>query len=332
MFMLREPLPGPEGLLAGQTSSHKVIIAALIGNTLIAVTKFSAAAYTGSSAMFSEAIHSSVDTGNQVLLLYGLKRAKRPADQRHPFGYGREVYFWAFVVAILIFAVGAGVSIYEGVEKIRHPAMITDAYINYIVLGFAMLFEAAVWWVAIKEFNLTRGRRGYLEAVQVSKDPSIFTVLLEDTAALMGLIVAMSGIFLAQLLEMPVLDGVASVIIGCILAMAAVVLAYETKGLLIGEGADPELITGVRRIIAAERGILKLNEVLTTHIGPADVLVNLSIDFRDEMTSSEVEAAISDMEKRIKAKYPTVTRIFIEAQSWQGHQRALARDASQTGD
>jgi len=318
--------------MAGQASSLKVIIAALLGNLLIAVTKFAAAAFTGSSAMFSEAIHSSVDTGNQVLLLYGLRRAKRPADERHPFGYGREIYFWAFVVAILVFAVGAGVSIYEGVEKIRHPVVITDAYINYIVLGLAMLFEAVVWWVAIKEFNLTRGRRGYLEAVQVSKDPTIFTVLLEDTAALMGLMVAMAGIFLAQLLDLPVLDGVASVVIGCILATAAVVLAYETKGLLIGEGADPELITGVRRIIAAERSILKVNEVLTTHIGPSDVLVNLSIDFRDEMTSSEVEAAISDMEKQIKAKHPTVTRLFIEAQSWQGHQRALARDATNTGD
>jgi cation diffusion facilitator family transporter len=318
--------------MAGNSASRKVIFAALTGNLLIAATKFAAAAYTGSSAMFSEAIHSSVDTGNQVLLLYGLKRARRPADQRHPFGYGREVYFWAFVVAILIFAVGAGVSLYEGIEKVRHPAVITDAYVNYIVLGSAVLFEAAVWWVAIKEFNLTRGRRGYLEAVQVSKDPSIFTVLLEDTAALIGLVVALGGIFLAQLLDLPMLDGVASIVIGCILATAAVVLAYETKGLLIGEGADPELVTGVRRVIAAERDILKVNEVLTTHIGPADVLVNLSIDFRDDMTSSEVEAAISDMEQRIKARYPTVTRIFIEAQSWQGHQRALARAAARTVD
>lgn len=314
--------------MAGQASSLKVIIAALIGNLLIAVTKFAAAAFTGSSAMFSEAIHSSVDSGNQVLLLYGLKRARRPADERHPFGYGREIYFWAFVVAILIFAVGAGISIYEGIEKIRHPVVITSAYINYIVLGSAIVFEAVVWWVAVKEFNRTRGRRGYLEAVQVSKDPSIFTVLLEDTAALMGLIVAMTGIFLAQHLDMPVLDGVASIVIGGILTLAAVVLAYETKGLLIGEGADPELVTGVRRIIAAERSILKVNEVLTTHIGPSDVLVNLSIDFRDDMTSSDVEAAISEMEKRIKAKHPTVTRLFIEAQSWQGHQRDRARTSA----
>jgi cation diffusion facilitator family transporter len=229
--------------MAGHASPLKVILAALIGNSLIAVTKFAAAAFTGSSAMFSEAIHSCVDTGNQALLLYGLKRAKRPADARHPFGYGRELYFWAFVVAILLFSIGAGFSIYEGLEKIKHPEPIADAYVNYIVLGLAIVFESVSWWVAVKEFNLTRGRRGYLEAVQVSKDPSIFTVLLEDTAALLGLFVALVGIALSEILAMPVFDGVASVVIGGILALAAIVLAYETKALLIGEGADPEVVS-----------------------------------------------------------------------------------------
>lgn len=313
--------------MAGQGSSLKVILAALIGNSLIAVTKFAAAAYTGSSAMFSEAIHSLVDTGNQGLLLYGLKRAKRPADDRHPFGYGKEIYFWSFVVAILIFAVGAGVSIYEGVEKIRHPQEITRAYINYIVLGLAIVFEAVVWWVAVKEFNLTKGRRGYLQAVQESKDPSMYTVLLEDTAALLGLVVAMAGIFLAQQLDLPVLDGVASVIIGCILALAAVILAYETKGLLIGEGADPAVVARIRRVAQDDDRIERVNEILTTHMGPADVLLNLSLDFRDRLSSSEVENAISAMERQIKTEFPTVSRIFIEAQSWQAHQHDQNRAA-----
>lgn len=219
--------------------SKKVIIAALVGNALIAVTKFGAAAFTGSSAMFSEGIHSAVDTGNQTLLLYGLKRAARPADKRHPFGYGREIYFWAFVVAILIFAVGAGVSFYEGVHKLSDPHPLENAYVNYIVLGLAMIFEAVAWWVAFKEFKAGKGKYGYLQAIQVSKDPSIFTVLLEDTAAMLGLIVAFVGILLGQLLDIPELDGVASMVIGLILALAAIVLAYETKGLLIGEGADP---------------------------------------------------------------------------------------------
>jgi cation diffusion facilitator family transporter len=302
-----------------------VIFAALAGNSLIAGTKFGAAAYTGSSAMFSEAIHSTVDTGNQALLLWGLKRANRPPDERHPFGYGREIYFWAFIVAILIFALGAGISIYEGLQKIAAPHPVTDAYVNYIVLGLAIAFETGSWWVALREFNLTRGRRGYLEAVQVSKDPSIFTVLLEDTAALLGLVVALVGIGLADLLEMPVFDGLASLVIGGILALAAIVLAYETKGLRIGEAADPEVVAGVGRVVAADSKISRVNEILTTHLGPADVLVNVSIDFRDELTSREVEEAISDMERRIKTDFPAVTRVFIEAQSWQAHQSDRVR-------
>jgi cation diffusion facilitator family transporter len=315
--------------MAGHASSRKVIFAALAGNSLIAVTKFGAAAFTGSSAMFSEAIHSAVDTGNQTLLLLGLKRAARPADERYPFGYGREIYFWAFVVAILIFALGSGISIYEGLRKIAAPHPVTDAYVNYIVLGLAILFETGSWWVAVREFNLTRGRRGYLEAVHISKDPSIFTVLLEDTAALLGLVVALAGIGLADLLDLPVLDGVASLVIGGILALAAVVLAYETKGLLIGEAAEPELIAGVRRAVDADGKIVRVNEVLTTHLGPADVLVNVSIDFRDDLTAREVEAAVSDMERAIKTDFPSVTRVFIEAQSWQAHLSDRARGGAE---
>jgi cation diffusion facilitator family transporter len=315
--------------MAGHASSRKVIFAALAGNSLIAVTKFGAAAFTGSSAMFSEAIHSAVDTGNQTLLLLGLKRAARPADERYPFGYGREIYFWAFVVAILIFALGSGISIYEGLRKIAAPHPVTDAYVNYIVLGLAILFESGSWWVAVREFDRTRGRRGYLEAVHISKDPSIFTVLLEDTAALLGLVVALAGIGLADLLDLPVLDGVASLVIGGILALAAVVLAYETKGLLIGEAAEPELVAGVRRAVDADGKIVRVNEILTTHLGPADVLVNVSIDFRDDLSAREVEAAVSGMELAIKTDFPSVTRVFIEAQSWQAHLSDRARDGAE---
>ena len=310
--------------MAGHASQLKVILAALIGNSLIAVTKFGAAAFTGSAAMFSEAIHSSVDTGNQALLLYGLKRAQRPADARYPFGYGREIYFWAFVVAILLFAIGAGVSIYEGIEKIKHPEPVANAYVNYIVLCLAIFFEGISWYVAVKEFNLTRGRRGYLEAVHVSKDPAIFTVLLEDTAALLGLMVALVGIALAEILDMPVLDGVASLVIGGLLALAAVMLAYETKALLIGEAADPEVVAGLRKIADQDERILRINEALTTHLGPHDVLANLSLDFADELSAAEVEGAISEMERRIKEQYPQIRRVFIEAQSWLAHTRDKA--------
>jgi cation diffusion facilitator family transporter len=297
-------------------SSTKVVLAALAGNSLIAVTKFAAAALTGSSAMLSEAIHSLVDTGNQGLLLYGIKRSERPADGTHPFGYGMELYFWTFVVAILIFAVGAGVSIYEGVNKLFEPHPVTDTFINYIVLGIAMVFEAGAWWIAFKAFRLTKGTLGYLEAVRVSKDPAIFTVLFEDSAAMLGLVVAFVGIALGEALDEPLLDGAASIVIGVILAGVAAVLAYESKGLLIGEGASAEVTDGIGRIVGEQSGIERLNELLTMHLGPEDVLLNLSLDFSDNLSSGDVEAAITAMEGRIKETYPQITRVFIEAQNW----------------
>lgn len=306
-------------------SAKRVIYAALAGNALIAVTKFAAAAFTGSSAMLSEAVHSVVDTGNQILLLYGLRRAARPPDQRHPFGYGMELYFWAFVVAILIFAGGAGISIYEGVHKLGDPRPITSPAVNYVVLAVAMVFEAGAWWVAFKAFRAVKGSHGYFQAVRQSKDPAVFTVLFEDSAAMLGLIVAFVGIGLSQVLDLPALDGVASIGIGVILAATAVFLAYESKGLLIGEAARPALTAGVERIVAAQPGILRINELRTMHLGPEDVLLALSVDFRDQLTSEQVEHAISTMERAIKASFPEVTRVFIEAQSWLAHREALGK-------
>ena len=299
--------------------SKKVIYAALAGNALIAVTKFGAAAITGSSAMLSEAIHSIVDTGNQGLLLYGMKRANREPDDAHPFGYSMELYFWTFVVAILIFAVGGGISIYGGIQKISAPEPVENAYVNYIVIGFAVIFEAAAWYVAFREFKKTQGSRSFLEAIHMSKDPTVFTVLFEDTAALLGLLVAFAGIVSSDLLDMPILDGVASVVIGIILAGVAVLLAYESKGLLIGEGASKKVVLGIREVVAGQAGILAVNELLTMHLGPEDVLVTLSLDFDDTFDSRQVEEAISLMEKEIKTTYPQVARVFIEAQSWQSH-------------
>ena len=301
--------------------SRKVIYAALAGNGLIALTKFGAAVMTGSSAMLSEAIHSVVDTGNQVLLLHGLRRAARPADEQHPFGYGMELYFWTFVVAILIFAVGAGLSMYEGILRVLDPHPIASPYVNYIVLGIAVVFEAVAWAIAFREFRKSKGALTYLSAVRESKDPTVFTVLFEDSAALLGLVVAFFGIFLAQQLGVPELDGVASIVIGVILAMTAVLLAYESKGLLIGEAARPALVAGVRRIVLRQFGVLRVNELLTMHLGPNDVLVNLSLDFADDLSSSDVEASISEFERRMKTDYPEISRVFIEAQSGRGHAR-----------
>jgi len=303
-------------------SSKKVIYAALAGNSLIAVTKFVAAAFTGSSAMLSEAIHSVVDTGNQILLLHGLRRSIRPADKAHPFGYGKEVYFWTFIVAILVFAVGAGLSAFEGIARIRDPHPLADPQLNYVVLAIAMLFESGSWWVAFAEFRKAKGEQGTLAALRSSKDPIMFTVLFEDSAALLGLIVAFLGIALGEYFNLPVLDGVAALVIGMILAVTAAFLAYESKGLLIGEAAEPKVITAIERILDDDPRILRINEILSMHLAPEDVLLNLSLDFADGLTSGQVKDAISEFEARIKTAHPAVKRVFIEAQSWRGHQES----------
>lgn len=297
----------------------KVIVAALLGNLGIAAAKFGAWGVTGSAAMLSEAIHSLVDTGNQWLLLYGSRRARRPADAAHPFGYGMEVYFWTFVVAMLVFAFGAGLSIYGGVRRIRDPQPLADPAVNYVVLGVAALFEAGAWTIAFREFNRRRGRFGLFVAVLRSKDPTIFTVLFEDSAALLGLVVAALAIVLSQVLDLPVLDGVGSVVIGLILGGTAVLLASESKGLLIGEAAHPETVRAIRLLIETDPRILRTNEVLTMHLGPNDVLVNLSLAFADHLSAGEVERAITELEERIRAGHQEVNRVFIEAQSWRAH-------------
>lgn len=307
--------------------SKTVIYAALVGNFLISVTKFAAAAFTGSSAMLSEAIHSLVDTGNQGLLLIGIARSRKPADKAHPFGYGTEVYFWAFVVAIMIFGVGAGVSLYEGIAKIRNPHPISNPTINYVVLAIAMVFEAGAWWIAYREFEKTRGRRGLIEAVRRSKDPTVFTVLFEDSAAMFGLVVALIGISAAQYTGIEELDGVASVGIGLILAVTAGLLAYETKGLIIGEAASADLITGVRRIAMTAEGVRRVNELRTMHMGPDDVLVAISLDFADDMPAGDVERTISKLETDIKAEFSSIRRVFAEVQSAAGHAASVASEA-----
>jgi len=307
------------------SGSTKAVYAALIANSGIAVAKFAGAAYTGSSAMLSEGVHSVVDTGNQALLLFGMKRAKRPADPRHPFGYGREVYFWSFVVAILLFAIGAGVAIYEGIHKIQDPHPVTNAYINYIILSFGIVLELGSWWIAFKEFNKSRNGQGWWQSVRQGKDPVILTVLFEDTGALLGLVVALVGIALGQALDMPVLDGVASVIIGLLLAIASIILAIETKGLLIGESASPEMDDAIRTLVGDTHGVTNVNEVLTMHMGPKDVLLNVSFSFADPLTAEEVEAAVDDMEDRIQQAHPSVKRIFLEVQSKAGHLASKTR-------
>ncbi|MGK2941379.1 MAG: cation diffusion facilitator family transporter [Immundisolibacter sp.] len=297
------------------SSSKNVIYAALAGNSLIAITKLIAASITGSSAMLSEGIHSIVDTGNQILLLYGLARSKKPANELHPFGHGKELYFWSFVVAILIFAVGAGISIYEGIHQIAEPQSISSPHINYIVLGLAIIFEGAAWYFALTEFRKVKGKWGYLEAVRRGKDPSMFVVLFEDSAAMLGLVFAFIGVLLSQLTGILLFDGLASIVIGLILAGTAAWLAYETKGLLIGERANSDVIIGFKKIALAHPAVNHVNEVLTMHMGPDFILLNISLDFKDAAVAPEIEAAISEIDAEIKQSYPMVKRIFIEAES-----------------
>jgi len=295
-------------------SSKKVIIAALIGNFLIAATKFVAAFLTRSSAMFSEGIHSVVDTGNQVLLLYGMRRARRPADEDFPFGHGKEIYFWGFVVAILIFGVGATVSVYQGIHHLMHPRHIESFLVNYIVLALAIAFEGAAWTVALIEFRKVKRDRGYFEAVHKGKDPTFFVVLFEDTAAISGLLVALAGIALTQFTGNAVFDGAASVVIGIILAATAFWLAYETKGLLIGESANIHVVQGIREIANANEGITGINDILTMHMGPHYILVNVSVDFDDSMDATAIENTVAELEAMIRERFPRVKRIFIEAE------------------
>ena len=297
-------------------SSRKLVIyAALVGNSLIALMKFVAAFITGSSAMFSEGIHSVVDTGNQILLLYGLKQSKKPADDQFPFGHGKEIYFWSFIVAIMIFAVGAGISIYEGIHRLGNPVAIENILINYIVLGLALVFEGGAWYFALKEFRREKGDSGYLEAVHRGKDPSIFVVLFEDSAAMLGLTVALIATALTQLTGNLYLDGVASIVIGLILAGTAAWLAVETKSLLIGESANNHVVRGIRKLALTIRNINHVNEVLTMHMGPDFILVNISVEFSDQATATDIEDAVALLDNKIKKDYENVQRVFIEAEA-----------------
>jgi len=302
-------------------SSKKAIYAALAGNSLIAVTKFAAAAFTGSSAMLSEGIHSLVDTGNQGLLLFGLKQAAKPASPSYPFGHGKEVYFWCFVVAMLIFALGGTASIYQGVQHLSHASPISNIFVNYLVLGMALIFEGGALWVALKEFNKSRGDQGFFAAVKDGKDPTMFVVVFEDTAASLGLIIAMLGLVLYQITGNPIFDALASIAIGVVLFLTAIWLAVESKSLLIGESASPKVTAEIRRILAADERLLEINEIATLHMGPEFIVVTLSADFVDTLSAGEVESAVTELNGQIKAVDSRIQRVFLEAEKRIDHER-----------
>ena len=297
--------------IAANIRENIVLYGALTANVGIAVAKFVAAAITGSSSMLTEGVHSLVDSGNQVLLLFGQHRAKQPPDAAHPFGYGRELYFWAFVVAILIFAVGAGVSVYEGVVHIREPEPLQDPTVNYIVLAVAFALEGTSWLIARREFAGVKGDTGWWQAIRESKDPPTFIVLFEDSAALAGLVIAAIGVWASHEWGDPRIDGYASVAIGAVLAMVAILLARESKGLLIGERADPKVVQRVRATLEAEPSITGVNHVRTIHTAPDSIFVAISADFEDTLLMGEAETIVERIEAALKEAEPRLASIYI---------------------
>jgi cation diffusion facilitator family transporter len=309
-----------EGGKAAHFRDNIVLYGALAANLGIAVAKFVAAGISGSSSMVTEGVHSLVDSGNQVLLLYGQNRAKKPADRSHPFGYGRELYFWAFVVAILIFAVGAGVSVYEGVMHIAEPGPLGDATLNYVVLAVAFVLEGTSWTIAVREFGARCGDESWWASIKRSKDPAGFIVLFEDSAALVGLLLAACGVWLSHHFADSRYDGMASIAIGAVLAAVAVLLAREAKGLLIGESADPALIERLWRAMEARPEITALNHIRTIHTAPDSVFVAISADFVDSLPMGEAERLIEDIEAQLKAISPLISSIYIRPEK---HEDAL---------
>ncbi len=301
--------------MSGATTSTRTLVVALLANLGIALSKFVAAAITGSSAMLTEGVHSVVDCTNQLLLMWGRKASERPPDKLHPFGYGRELYFWSFVVAVLVFALGSGVSIYEGIIHIANPEEAVSPIIAYAVLLVAFLLEGWSTVEAYRDFGKSKGRLGFFEAIRRSKDPPAFIVLLENGAAMAGIIAAAIGLALSQLTGNPFFDGAASVVIGTILAITAALLAYESKALLIGEAADPELVQALHDMVQEKKGVTAVGQVLTVHSSPDQITAMLSVDFDDDITARDVEALVWGIEKEAAHRFPMVRRLYIRPRS-----------------
>lgn len=302
--------------MAGGAHANPIAVyAAIAANFVIAIIKFVAAFATGSSAMVSEGIHSLVDTGNQSLLILGVNRSRLPADEGHPFGHGKELYFWGLIVAVVLFGIGGGMSVYEGITHIQHPAELGDPTWNYVVLGIAFVVEGVAWTIALRELlKEIKGDTGIWEAFRTSKDPTIFTVLAEDTAAAAGLVVAAVGVFLAHRFNNPTIDGIASIIIGIILAAVAVFLAYESRGLIVGESAETDIVRGVQQILHDDPAVERVGRLMTMHLGPREILLNADIQFRTDGSGEQLATVVDRVESNIRGQYPRVKHIFLETE------------------
>jgi len=297
--------------MSSPTASTRTLVIALLANLGIAASKFVAAAITGSSALLTEGVHSVVDSTNQLLLMWGRRQAKKPPDVYQPFGYGRELYFWSFVVAVLVFALGAGVSIYEGIIHIANPEPAISPLVGYIVLLVAFLLEGWSTVEAFQEFRAAKGKAGWFEAIRRSKDPPAFIVLLENGAAMAGIVAAAVGLFLAQLTHNPFWDGAASIVIGLILGLTAFLLAFESKGLLIGEAADPEMVNELLGLVCAQKGVVAAGEVRTVHSSPDQITAMISVDFDDTILAADVEHIVCTIEDEATERWPDLRRLYI---------------------
>lgn len=304
--------------MSAATTSTRTLLVALAANLGIAASKFVAAAITGSSAMLTEGVHSVVDSTNQLLLMWGRRQAQKPADEFHPMGYGRELYFWSFVVSVLVFSLGAGVSVYEGILHIMNPEEAVSPVVAYAVLLIAFLLEGWSTLEAFREFKVAKGKMGWWEAIRRSKDPPAFIILLENGAAIAGIVAAAVGLFISELTQNPFYDGAASVVIGLILGVTAMVLAYESKGLLIGEAADPELVEELRSLACSCKGVVGVGDVLTIHSAPDIISAMLSVDFDDSISAGEVERIVCHIEEQAGERWPHVRRLFIRPQHGAG--------------
>ena len=305
--------------MSASSSSKLSLYGGIAANVAIAVSKFVAAYITGSSAMLSEGIHSLVDTGNGGLLLYGMSRSQRPADAQHPFGHSKELYFWALIVAVLIFAIGGGMSFYEGVKHIEHPEPLEDPLWNYVVLGVSIFFEGAAMWLAIRALleNKAAGS-SFWTTLRTSRDPAVFASVLENGAAVAGLLVALAGVYFGHLLNNPALDGAASIVIGLLLMGVAVLLVSRTRALLVGEGVDEATVQAVQVLARQVPGVTTVRPPLTMYLGPADAMLALDVDFDDHLTATQIEAAVVAVQASVRTQYPEFKRIFIEAKSLVG--------------
>jgi cation diffusion facilitator family transporter len=296
-------------------STRVSVYAALAGNLLVAAIKTAAAIVTGSSGMLSEALHSFVDTGNEVLLLYGMRRSHQPRDEDHPFGYGREFYFWCFIVALLVFALGAGVALIQGIARALDPKPIDHVQVTYVVLALSMLIEAATFRVSLRQFNQSRGAMRLFEAVHASKDPAAFIVLFEDGAAIAGLVIVAASTWASDSLDMHAMDGVASIVIGLLLGAVALLLARESKSLLIGERADRRMSEAILEAAAGEPCVLRTNRLITTQLAPDQVVAALSVQFRPGLSTEQIESAVSSLEARVRESQPQVVSLFVRPES-----------------